>query len=78
MEPSTFLRVVLGAYISGAMAGYAVRKTGLDEMIMSRVRARIERNQRNYARVLGEEIGARIIIVTPAPELDVKVPGAAP
>jgi hypothetical protein len=76
MEPSTFFKCCLGMYISGAMAGYAIRKNGVDKMIMSRVRARIERNQRSYARILGEEISSRIIIVAPAPELVNQVPEA--
>jgi hypothetical protein len=73
MEPSTFLRAMLTMWLLGAGAGYAVRRSGLDQVVIDRFHAITDRNNRRYAAILAEEIGDRIIVVSntallPAPE----------
>jgi hypothetical protein len=64
MEPSAFFRCVFLAYVAGAIGGYVTRKSGLDQLVMARVQARIDKNNRRYAAILAEEIGDRIIVVS--------------
>jgi hypothetical protein len=63
MEPSTFLRAMLTMWLLGAGAGYAVRRSGLDQVIIDRFHAIADRNNRRYAAILAEEIGDRIIVI---------------
>jgi hypothetical protein len=63
MEPSTFLRAMIATWLLGAGAGYAIRRSGLDQVVMARVQARIDKNNRRYAAILADEIGDRIIVI---------------
>jgi hypothetical protein len=67
VEPKTFLKAMLIMWGLGAGAGYALRKSGIDELVMAKLRARVDGNNRRYARIMGEEIGSRIIILSSAP-----------
>lgn len=69
MEARTFFRALAVAWALGAGTGYAVRRSGIDERFNDWRKARVEASNRRYAQIMGEEIGSRIIVVTPVPEI---------